>query len=48
MRFYRDRAMDAPEVANLMPVLYWEDGKTPHLRRRSLLVRGPCAKVKPG
>jgi FAD/FMN-containing dehydrogenase len=28
-RFYRDVAMDAPEVVNLLPVLYWEKG-TPY------------------
>ncbi len=26
MRFYRDIAIDAPEVVNLMPGIYWEDG----------------------
>ncbi len=26
MRFYRDIAMDAPEVVNLIPGIYWEDG----------------------
>jgi len=29
LRFYRDVAMDAPEVVNLLPVLYWEKG-TPY------------------
>jgi FAD/FMN-containing dehydrogenase len=26
MRFYRDVAVDAPDIVNLLPVLYWEDG----------------------
>jgi hypothetical protein len=28
-RFYRDVALDAPEAVNLLPVLYWEEGKVP-------------------
>ena len=27
VRFYRDIAMAAPDVVNLMPVWYWEDGE---------------------